>query len=390
MVAEGRSNRRSDEIRRRRMSQSHAAWKSPIPTTGRPKRTARRPVNTVTHKPPPVVTRKPISGYDRRSDAASMNAGRRGLTGKRSSRRMYNVSLSAQGAEMSLPSLPAIRVSWRLASLSILALMVVALYYLWTSPIYRVEAAEISGLRRLRSGDVNKALAIAGKPVFALDANQLQEQLMYAFPEFSAAAVQVELPSSVIITVTERVPVLTWKHDGHSDLVDAQGITFPVRDGIPASALPTVEADEYPPEGFVSGTLITSTVPGDDILKNKALADLADKLPAELIPIAIPAQSQAKALLSPEMVSGVLYLVKQAPTGAQVTYSAAHGFGWKDTRGWNVYFGQVLSAGDYHTLPAKLEVYRAIIEQLKEAGSRPTLISVEYLYAPYYRVEDEE
>jgi hypothetical protein len=59
-----------------------------------------------------------------------------------------------------------------------------------------------------------------------------------------------------------------------------------------------------------------------------------------------------------------------------------HGLGWNDGFGWVVFFGK-----DTEEMDQKLKVYRVLAKRLKKENPRPELISVEYLHAPYYRLE---
>ena len=87
------------------------------------------------------MARTPLSGV---AQPVRRDAGR---TQKRG-RRLYNVSLNpAQGAEMSLPALPHISLNWRMVSCALVLLLGFALYQLWTSPDYRVDAAQVTGLQ---------------------------------------------------------------------------------------------------------------------------------------------------------------------------------------------------------------------------------------------------
>ena len=52
------------------------------------------------------------------------------------------------------------------------------------------------------------------------------------------------------------------------------------------------------------------------------------------------------------------------------------------SRGWIVYLG------DVQDFDMKLHVYQELIDHLKEANTRPALISVEYVHAPYYLLEE--
>ena len=63
-------------------------------------------------------------------------------------------------------------------------------------------------------------------------------------------------------------------------------------------------------------------------------------------------------------------------------YTAGHGLGWKDPRGWEVYFGMNLK-----DMEMKLRVYKTLVKRLGKEKIQPQLISVEYVHAPYYRLE---
>jgi len=345
----GQTNPRSEEIRRRRLNQSHSIQQGAKP----------RKKRVVAPAPPPVMARTPIAGVSRPVSES----------GKKS-RRLYNVSLdAAHGAEMSLPSLPRLILSWRLVSILLLGGLGFALYHFWESPAYRVGVPEINGLKRIDINQVNAELGLIGEPVFMLDAQTIHAELMTAFPEFSAAEVEIEFPNTVWITVTERVPVLTWVRGGDRYLVDAQGITFPARGAGLSGSYPSVEAAGDPP-------VILLPEEEDPTLRDATISKITGVLLPQLSP-----QDQVKPLLTPEMVQAILLVHEQAPAGAKIIYDPVHGLGWIDRRGWTVYMG-----GDQDTA-MKIQVYRAIFEQLKSEDVRPTMISVEYVHAPYYRLE---
>jgi hypothetical protein len=300
-------------------------------------------------------------------------------TGKRAntSRRLYNVSLNAPGAEMRLPALPRFGLSWRLASFILLAFLVGLLYYLWTAPTFQVSEAQVSGLQRLTRADVNKALALDSQPVFTLNNGEIQQQLLTVFPEFSQVATQIELPNTLVITVTERVPVLIWRQEGASRLVDSQGMTFPARDEAALSAYPVIEATGDPP-----------ALPGAGDPSAEATLAL-QKIITDSLALGLPVKGEATPFLASDTVTGLLQIVEQAPEGAQVIYEPEHGFGWLDRRGWKVYLGQIAS-GDPNQIETKLQVYRAIMDEVKSAGQKPAMISVEFVHVPYYQLEPSE
>ena len=366
------SQRRTDEIRRRRTSQSHTTRHKegrqgpPSLLNGISGRSTTRRRTPSLDAAPPVMAR---------GSAAHTGPS----SGKRAnkSRRLYNVSLNAPGAEMRLPALPRFGLSWRLASFILLAFIVGVLYYLWTAPTFQVSEAQVSGLQRLTRSDVNRALALDSQPVFTLDTGEIQGQLLTVFPEFSQVATQIELPNTLVITVTERVPVLIWRQDGASRLVDSEGMTFPARDEAALSAYPIIEAAADPPDLLGAGD-------------PSAEATLAlQKIITDSLALGLPVEGEATPFLAPDTVTALLQIVEQAPSGAQVIYEPEHGFGWLDRRGWKVFLGQI-SSGDPNQIATKLQVYRAIMDEVKGAGQKPAMISVEFVHVPYYQLEPSE
>jgi hypothetical protein len=366
------SQRRSDEIRRRRTAQSHTAKQkdgrqaSPSLLNGIGGRTTTRRRPASLDAAPPVMARG-STAHTASSSGKRVNK----------SRKMYNVSLNAPGAEMRLPALPRFGLSWRLASFILLAALAGALYYLWTAPDFQVSEAQVGGLQRLTRSDVNRALALEGRPVFTLNNADIQQQLLTVFPEFSQVATQIELPNTLVITVTERLPVLIWRQDGASRLIDTQGMTFPARDEADLSAYPVIEAAGDPPE-----------LPGaGDPSAETAIA--LQKIITDSLSLGLPVKGEATPFLAADTVTGLLQIVEQAPEGAQVIYEPEHGFGWLDRRGWKVFLGQI-EPGDPNQVETKLQVYRAIMDEVKSAGDKPAMISVEFVHVPYYQLEPSE
>ncbi|MEW5871362.1 MAG: FtsQ-type POTRA domain-containing protein [Chloroflexota bacterium] len=356
MAAQTKPTSRSDEIRRRRANQAG----KPVNPARKPANRARRAEDAPTRTPPPVMAR----------NAAFTLTGPAARRSKKVRRRL-DVALNVQGAEMRLPALPQIRFGWRLASFLLLALLAFVVYTYWNSSMYRVEEAQVTGLKRLNSTAVNAVLDVKGKQIFTLDTDGLQGELLTAFPEFSSAAVQAELPNTVMVTVTERIPVLTWKQGGRTLLVDGDGMSFPLREGLPMGDYPVIEASGSPPALALPLLEPTEASPATGI------DQILDVLPGDFA-----LYGSAKPLMTSEMVQSFLILAGKAPEKATLFYDPGRGMGWKDSRGWEVFLGQA------QEIDLKLKVYRAILDQLKEEGLRPTEISVEYLHAPYFRLDE--
>jgi cell division protein FtsQ len=293
---------------------------------------------------PPVLVR---SGFQ---DMATPS---RGAVRRRSKepRRRFDLTLNVPGAEVRLPSIPVIHFSWRIASSLLLVMMACSLYLLFFSPTFQADVLEVEGMQRLTMGDLRLVINITGEPVISLDPNQIREDLLVAFPDLKEARVAVSLPASVKLTLEERVPVVSWKRGAESVWVDQEGIIFP----------PRGEAVE------------------------PLLEVIGESLP--LVSLSAPQGEQSivgapNERLDPQMIQVLLSMSQYMPQGAEMVFDSAHGFGWSDDRGWKVYFGNRMS-----DIEDKLFLYQAIVERLQAEGISPALISMEYLHAPYYRME---
>ncbi|MBN1146529.1 MAG: FtsQ-type POTRA domain-containing protein [Anaerolineales bacterium] len=354
MAETRKAKQRTDEIRSRRASRSRQA------KLGRRKPLAAAPT------PPPVMARYSASVAARGESVRRKGKSTSGVA----HRKRYDVALDSQGAEMRLPALPRVRVGWRLISLALVALLGFVLYNFWNAPVYRVDAAEVRGLHYLTSSDINEALGVTGKRVFTLDASAMASQLVDAFPQISSVSVQVSLPQTVMITVTERSPVLIWYQDAEWRLVDAEGVTFPASDEAIISGFPVINANGDPPQ-------LESLEEAAPTLELPDLEELAEEISR-----GAATAGEAKQLLSADMVETILLMARKAPGKAQLVYDPEHGLGWKDQRGWTVYLG------DMQDFDMKINVYQALISHLKEADIRPALISVEYVHTPYFVLEE--
>jgi hypothetical protein len=324
------SSKRADELRKKRTSREKAGSKTTIKSRG---------TKFVSSKQPPVIGRRGVMGEVFSQKPAS---------NKRVKRR-FDFSLGATGAEMRLPSLPIIHLGWRLVSGLIVVGLIFCLYTLWTSPDYRVVSANVEGIERVTWEEVNSVAAVFDKPIFAIEPTKIHSELQQSFPEFSTILVKVALPAKVLIMVEERQPVLVWKETERILWVDRQGIAFPPR-GEPTPEI-TIEAldpiTQVKPENNFQ----------DEIFETR--------------------------FLSAEMVDAIMSLSEISPENTPLVYMHDHGFGWRDNRGWDVFFGRF--DGE---IEMKLNLYEAIQEFLTKQQIQPALISVEHLHAPYYRLEN--
>ncbi len=269
-------------------------------------------------------------------------------TPKRSTRsqRRVDIPLSVPGAEIRLPAFPMLGFSWRYISGALSLLLIVFVYLLWTSPVFKISEVSISGLNRITMKDVKLELNLEDHSIFSIDSQTITAKISKLFPEFSRVNLEVKLPNKVFLNVEERIPMLVWKQDGRTLLIDANGYAFPSRGE--SSHLPdlVIEAHSAP---------LGLTMENVD--------------------------NQAASFLPVEMVSGILSLNALLPNKAVLVYDQVHGLGWKDGKGWDVYFGEITD------ISTKMKIYNMMVNKLKKEEIKPVLISVEYIHAPYYRLE---
>jgi cell division protein FtsQ len=145
--------------------------------------------------------------------------------------------------------------------------------------------------------------------------------------------------------VVERTPILLWSQGENITWIDANGISFMPRGNVPG--LIPIASNGNPP--------------------NVAPPDLKQSV-------------YNQPFISPDMVQAIVTLYPQVPDGSPMIFDPKYGMGWQDPRGWSVYFGQ-----NTQDIPMKLKVYQAILDTITKQGVQPTLISVEYLDAPFYK-----
>jgi hypothetical protein len=206
------------------------------------------------------------------------------------------------------------------------------------------------GNQRLDTQEIERALGAENQAAALINPAQIEYNLLVAYPEISSADIQINLPAELVVSIKERVPVAAWMQDGQVVWFDADGYAFPPRGSVQSLTTVTAAGAPPPPEGLD---------------------------PAQTI--------GAKPFISGDLASAVTTLSPYLPEGANLVFDPQYGLGWNDPNGWKVYFGH--SNGD---TSLKLKVYQAILTNLGEQEIKPTLISVEYPNAPFYRVEPLE
>jgi cell division protein FtsQ len=270
---------------------------------------------------------------------------------RRPPRRRYDISVSTStpGTEIRLPSLPSLRIGWRIVSGLISAAVIALIYFFLTSPEFQIQSVIIQGNNRLSTQEIISVINLVGGSIFEADPILMKQDLHTAFPELHEISVKIGFPAEVLVALRERDPVLAWKKGDQVSWIDSEGVEFPPRGQI--GSLIKVESSVPPP------------------------APRTNDMESDGAPF-------TQGSMSPEMVTAITTIKSQSPKGMPIIYDPQYGLGWKDPKGWEVYFGL-----DVFDIQMKLRVYQAIKAELKAQGINPSLISVEHIHAPYYRLE---
>ncbi len=252
-------------------------------------------------------------------------------------RRRVDVALSSPGAEIRLPAMPVVSNKWRILSGGLSISLLLGLILFTQAGFFRVKSIEMEGLERFSESEISQAINIIGSAIFFINPERIKEDLSLTYPGLSDVEVHVGWPAKVVIALKERKPVLAWNWDGNVRWVDENGVAFEPRD----QGIDVVQ---------VKSTLMPPTVDNH--------------------------------FVDPRIVDSVTTLAAYIPENVDMIYDQDHGFGWRDNRGWNVYFG--INDDDAEQ---KMNVYQSLVKYLEGRGITPKIINVEFLDAPYFRME---
>jgi cell division protein FtsQ len=139
-------------------------------------------------------------------------------------------------------------------------------WLLWFGPVLAVRTVQVDGVSTLTADEVRRSAAVdEGTPLLRVDV-EAAEARVAALPQVAAVEVTRGWPSSVVITVVERVPVAVVGEPGRRSLVDDEGVLFD-----------TVSGDA--PDGVVP---LDVAAPGPDDPATMAVLAAIDALPADV------------------------------------------------------------------------------------------------------------
>ena len=260
------------------------------------------------------------------------------------------------------------RVGWRLLSFLLAGAFSFAIFTAWQSPDYMVSTVRIEGLQRLPENDVLDVLDIYGLHIFTLEPERVSQLIRQHFPELRDLQVKLSLPAQVSIHVVERQPMIAWQLKDDLLWIDSDGYLIPARGEV--NHMLTIQADELPFYHLIGKEDISS----ENIIRDKPkFKEYMD----DLVFFSTPKQ------IDGNLLTAILQLNAWMPDESVLLYQEKRGIGWTDIRGWDVFVGSKLE-----NINDKMLMYETIVRKLGEQGIQPSIVSVEFLHAPYYRLEE--
>ncbi len=326
---------------------------------------ARRKIEKVQRKPiPRSVDRTSRDAYNASRVVSRHNTYHSTGTYTSSNRQRRQVYLptGTPGSEVRLPTLPRISFSWRWLSAALALGMVVLLYMMLNSATFEVNTVNLSGGIRVPSEEVKAILNVTGESIIHVKPAQVEKQILATFPDIKSAQVEVALPNTLNVLIEERIPAILWlENEQELFWIDQDGYAFSIRG---EANLPIrVYANTTPP--YALGYVDPKSVEIEETVED------GEEEPVTPIPP-----------IDPAFIQAVQKLNAIKPTDTAMLYDGERGLGWTDPHGWQVYFGT-----QTEDIDMKLIEYSHIVEAILDKNLQPVLISMEFLHAPFYRLE---
>lgn len=114
-----------------------------------------------------------------------------------------------------------------LAVAGIVVLVVFAVWLVAFSPAFGVRTVTVRGTHAVSAAQVEAAAQVRhGTPLVRVDAAAIARRVEDALPQVADAQVSTSFPSTVTITITERLPVGYVERGSQFELVDSAGVQY--------------------------------------------------------------------------------------------------------------------------------------------------------------------
>ena len=306
------------------------------------------------HRPPQVRPSRAASGLDGDSEFASpaSTVPPRSLGARRQARRAAKRAAALGDTPAAVPrdAPRLLYVSWRWVSVALTAVLIGVLFMFLSQNSFYIHSIYVGytdSQRFLTEDYVYSLTGLADMHIFWANVDTIKRNLI-ADPQVASADVQIDWPSKVVVTITERQPALVWEQSGQRVWLDIQGRVMPLRQDLPDLVRVVVET---PSQNIHVGQCIHQ---GMDTVLGRG--DCIDQ----------------------STVNGVLQFKAMYPNVTEVVYDPVKGLGFHEGGGWTLWFG------DGVDIPTKMAVYNAIVADLAARNVQPIEINVANPDAPYY------
>jgi cell division protein FtsQ len=135
----------------------------------------------------------------------------------------------------------------RLRALLAVPVLATVVWALWAGPLLAVRTVQVDGAVSLTADEVRDAAGVAtGTPLLRVDVDAVRARVAW-LPQIAAVQVTRGWPSSVVITVTERVPLAVVESDGQRYLVDDEAVLFDTITGDPPPGVVPLDVPDPAP-----------------------------------------------------------------------------------------------------------------------------------------------
>jgi hypothetical protein len=87
-------------------------------------------------------------------------------------------------------------------------------------------------------------------------------------------------------------------------------------------------------------------------------------------------------LLDHHLLEAAIKLSEFLPGEISLVYTSEHGLGWQAEQGWQTFIGF-----DLENIDEKMALYDNIVTYLSGQNITPGMVDIEYIHAPFYRME---
>jgi hypothetical protein len=127
-------------------------------------------------------------------------------------------------------------------ALLVMAMCALGIWNVGATPVFGAHNLELSGARFTSRTEIEALIGLEGSPnLFRFAADRLAQQLV-RLPAVETANVDIHLPSTIVVSIVERVPRVVWVIGSHRYVADQDGLLFGLVDdagnAIPSNAGP--------------------------------------------------------------------------------------------------------------------------------------------------------